>query len=95
MIWVEVEMGWVEGAGWSWVHGIVTPNFKNFSNELAPVLLDVYNSQGKFGTVGVASRTGIIYLPYIADCRHISFLNLDYKIYANSFESNAKNIQLL
>ena len=29
MIWVEVEMGWVEGVGWSWVHGIVTPNFKN------------------------------------------------------------------
>ena len=27
--WVEVEMGWVDGAAWSGVHGIVTPNFKN------------------------------------------------------------------
>ena len=40
-------------------------NFKNTSNELAPVLLDVCNSQGKLRTIGVASRIGIIYLPYI------------------------------
>ena len=28
MCWVEVEMSWVEvdGAGWSWVHGLVIPN---------------------------------------------------------------------
>ena len=38
---------------------------KNFSNELVSVLLDVYNSKGKLDTVGVASRTRIIYLPYI------------------------------
>ena len=48
--------------------------------------------------MGVASRTEIIYLPYIrkdyrrdiAKYRPISLLNLDYKIHTNSFESNAK-----
>ena len=35
-------------------------NFINFSNELAPVLLDVYHSWGKLGTMGVTYRTGII-----------------------------------
>ena len=83
----------------SWVHCLVIPNFKkHFSNELAPVPLDVYNSQGKkFCTIGAASRTGIIYLPYkkkiiteIANYRPISLLNLDYKAYTNYFELNAK-----
>ena len=39
-------------------------NFINFSNELAPVLLDVYDSWGKVGTMDVTSRTGIIYVLY-------------------------------
>ena len=28
--WVETDMSWVEvdGAGWSWVHGLVTPKLK-------------------------------------------------------------------
>ena len=32
----------------------------HFSNKLSSVLLDVYNSWGKFGTMGVTSRTEII-----------------------------------
>ena len=31
----------------------------------------------------------------VANCRPISLLHLDYKIYTNSYESNAKNILLL
>ena len=38
--------------------------YKHFSNELAPVLLDVYNSWVKFGAMGVTSRTGIISFIY-------------------------------
>ena len=34
--------------------------YKHFSSELAPVFLDVYDSGGKFGTISVTSRTGII-----------------------------------
>ena len=61
---------------------------KHFSSELAPVLLDVYNSWGKLGTIGVTSRTGIISAIYqrgdkidVQNYRLISFLNLDYKTY--------------
>ena len=36
--------------------------YKHFSNELAPVILDVYNSWRKLGTRGVTSRTGIFYI---------------------------------
>ena len=35
-------------------------NFINFSNELAPVLLEVYDSWGKLDTMVVTCRTGII-----------------------------------
>ena len=39
----------------------LTPKFyKDFSNELAPVLLDIYDSWRKLGTVGVTSITGTI-----------------------------------
>ena len=62
--------------------------YKHFTNELAPVLLDVYDSWGKFGTINVTSRTGIIYATYkkgdrrdIEDCRPTWLLNLYYKIY--------------
>ena len=34
--------------------------YKQFSNELAPALLDVYDSCGKLGTISVSSWTGII-----------------------------------
>ena len=36
----------------------------HFSNELAPVLLDVYDSWGKLRTMSVTSRTGIIFIIY-------------------------------
>ena len=35
-------------------------NFINFSNELASVLLDVYDSWGKLDIMGVIYRTGVI-----------------------------------
>ena len=40
--WVEVEMSWVEvdGAGWSWVHGLVIP-FENTYISLSEVLFPV------------------------------------------------------
>ena len=62
--------------------------YKYFSNELAPVLLDVYGSWRKLGTINVTSRTGIISAPYkkgdkrnIENYRPTSFLNLHYEIY--------------
>ena len=39
--------------------GLKAVFYKHFSNELAAVLLDVYNSWGKLGTINVTSRTGI------------------------------------
>ena len=38
--------------------------YKHFSNEIAPVLLDVYGSWGKLDTMGVTSRTEIISVIY-------------------------------
>ena len=38
---------------------------KHFLNELAPVLLFVYGSLGKLGTMSVTSRTGISIIFYI------------------------------
>ena len=59
----------------------------HFSNELTPVLLDFYNFWGKVGTMGVTSRTGIIFDickesddKCIANYGPILILNLDYKI---------------
>ena len=40
--------------------GLKAVFYKHFSNELAPILLDVYDSWGKLGTISVTSRTGII-----------------------------------
>ena len=38
--------------------------YKHFSNELGLVLLDVFDTWGKLGTMGVTSRTGIISVIY-------------------------------
>ena len=37
--------------------GLIAEFYKHFSNELAPVLLDVYDSLGKLGVKGVISRS--------------------------------------
>ena len=60
-------------------NGSLTAEFqKHFSNELAPVLLDVCNSWGKLRTTGVTSRTGIALVKYkkgykkdVTNYRHI------------------------
>ena len=70
------------------MNGITTEFYKNFSRELAPTLLDVYNSWTKLGIMGISFRTSIISVTYkkgvkkdIANYRPISLLNLYYKIY--------------
>ena len=62
--------------------------YKHLSNKLAPVLLDVYNSWGKLGFMGVTFRIGTISAIYkkddeiyISKYTPISLLNLGYKIY--------------
>ena len=68
--------------------GLKAVFYKHFSNELAPMLLDVYDSWGKLGTISVTSRTGIISATYkkgdkrdTENYRPTSFLNLYCKIY--------------
>ena len=71
--------------------GFTAESYKHFSNELARVLLEVYDSWAKLGTMGVTSRTGIISVIYekgdkknIVNYIPISFLNSDYKIYTTN-----------
>ena len=45
--------------------GLTAEFYKHFSNELAPIFLDVYDSWGKLGTMGITSRTGISMIYYI------------------------------
>ena len=47
--------------------GLTTEFYKHFSNKLAPVLLGVYDSLGKLGTMGFTSRAGIISVKYKKD----------------------------
>ena len=67
--------------------GLTAEFYKNFSNEVSPTLLDVYQLLEKLGTMK-SSRTVVISVIYkkvekkdIANYRPASFLNLDYKIY--------------
>ena len=65
--------------------------YKYFSNELAPVLLDVYDSWGKLGTMGVTCRTGIESVIYKRDNKNH---NASYRpIYYNFEESESIILQ--
>ena len=66
--------------------GLKAVFYKHFSNELVPVLLDVYDSWGKLRTISVTSRTGIKSATYkkgykrdVENYRATSFLILYYK----------------
>ena len=68
--------------------GLTAEFYEHFSNEVAPILLEVYNSWKQLGIIGISSRKGIISVIYkkgdkkdIANNRPISRLNLDYKIF--------------
>ena len=41
--------------------GLTAEFYVQFLNELAPALLDIYDSWGKLGTMGVTSKTGIMF----------------------------------
>ena len=45
--------------------GLTAEFYKHFSNEIVPVLLDVYEFSGKLGTMGVTSRTEISMIFYV------------------------------
>ena len=47
--------------------GLIVEFYKHFSNELAFVLLDVYDSWRRLGTMDVTSGTGIIFVIYKKD----------------------------
>ena len=79
--------------------GLKAISYKDFSNELAPVLLYVYDSWGNLGTIGVTSRTGILSVMYekgdkrgIENYRPTSFLNLDCKFILEFFRIECEKI---
>ena len=83
--------------------GLTAEFYKYFSNEVAPILLEVYDLLKQLGIIDISSRTGIISVIYkkgdkkdIANYRPISLLSLDYKIYTtilkNGMEQTLDNI---
>ena len=44
--------------------GITAEFYKHFSNEMAPILLEVFSCWKQIGTIGISSRTGIISVIY-------------------------------
>ena len=84
--------------------GLTAEFYKHFSKDLAPILLEVYDSWKQLGIIGISSRTGIISVIYkkgdkkdIANYRPISLLKLDYKIYTtilkNRMQQTLNNIK--
>ena len=74
--------------------GLAAEFYKDFSRELAPILLGVYGCWKELAVMGILSRTGIIsdnYKKYdkndIEYYRPISLLNQDYKIYTTILEN--------
>ena len=57
--------------------GLTAEFYKNFSNELASVLLDVYDSFAKLGTMGVTSTTEIIIISYIKNVMKKYYKTID------------------
>ena len=83
--------------------GLTAEFYDPFSNELSPILLNVYDFWEKLGTMGANSRTRIISVIYkkgdkkgTADYRQVSFLNLDYKTYTAILKSRKqKNLGVI
>ena len=44
--------------------GLTAEFYKHFSSDIAPMLLDVYNSWNELGIMGTSSRAGIISVIY-------------------------------
>ena len=68
--------------------GLTAELYKHFSSELAPFLLDVYDSWENLDTMGITFRIEIIFAIYtnddkkdVAKYRPISLLNLNHKFY--------------
>ena len=74
--------------------GLTAEFYKYFSNKVTPILIDVYDSWGKLGTMGVTWHHGCYFYSWNHICyiqkgdkkviRPISLLKLDYKIYSTN-----------
>ena len=62
---------------------VIVDFYKHFSNVLSPILLDVYDSWEKLGTMGAISRTGIISTIYEFKLKNL---------HCNPQEKYAKNL---